>query len=654
MRIGLVIDYVVSEYAERIIRGVSLACQERSAELVVFSIGRLQDLTGAFDYQNVAVSTFISSKNLDGAIFISGAIMHAYSKSEAASYIKSFKPLPIANISMEIPGIPSVIVDNQEAYESILKELVERQKCKKFGVLAVRGTSSEVKNRIKNIKMILSELGIPEDKVTIWKSVLSYGPTLEDLREVYKSIGIFDYDAIICMNDEMAFAAIDFCSEIGLKVPEDVAVLGFDNLFNSDTSIPTLSTIKQNFEGQGYIAAINLIKEIEGKNGDKLSVITAIPVMRESTRRVPYDQTAPHARNFEFEDDETKPYLRTCSGTEWYRKKGEFYQTTSFYTEMQSDMTYDQLCKRINDDVRSFGITACAIVLYEKPIEMAVPFEYFHLPKNAHLFAGFDDTTGFDSNQEKKVIKCNPKEQMLPDGIINFNSDGVMVFSIFHSTLQYGYIIIRPGNYESIIYDLFVKLLSSTIASVYSFSLAHNETSRVRKQIDELDLIASTDELTGVYNRRGFYSYGETTLKFAKAMGQSGIVIYCDMDGLKKINDEYGHEAGDRAILAEAIILKSNFRSNDIIARIGGDEFAIICPGLTKKALKTIREQIDEDCRIWSGGNELGFSLSISIGYVSYPSHKMGYKITPLLSEADSLMYMEKREKRAKKHEPKV
>jgi diguanylate cyclase (GGDEF)-like protein len=134
-------------------------------------------------------------------------------------------------------------------------------------------------------------------------------------------------------------------------------------------------------------------------------------------------------------------------------------------------------------------------------------------------------------------------------------------------------------------------------------------------------------------------------------MGQSGIVIYCDMDGLKKINDEYGHEAGDRAILAESIILKSNFRSNDVIARIGGDEFAIICPGLTKTALKHIRQQIDEDCRIWSGGNEQGFPLTISMGFVSYPSPKMGYKITPLLSEADSLMYMEKRSKKTKKSE---
>lgn len=648
MRIGLIIDYVVSEYAERIIRGVSLACQEKSAELVVFSIGRLQDLSGAFDYQNVSVSSFVTSKNLDGAIFISNTIMHTYNKTEAASYIKSFKPLPIANISMEIPGIPSITVDNQEAYESIIEELVKRQHCKKFGILGVRGNSTEVKNRIKNIKTILAEHKIPDDDITVWKSELSYGPTIEDLRAVYKVTSDFDYDALICMNDEMAFAAMDFCTEIGKKVPEDVCVVGFDNLLNADTCVPTLTTIKQNFEGQGYLAGMNLIKEINGKPADKLSVMTAIPVMRESTRRVPYDKTAPHARNFEFESEENKKYLRTSTGTEWYRKKGEFYQTTTFYTEMQSDMTYDQLCKRINDDVRSFGITACAIVLYEKPIEMATPFDYFHLPKQAHLFAGFDDTTGFDSNNEKKLINCNPKEKMLPDGIIQITSDGVMVFAIYHSTLQYGYIVIRPGNYDCIIYDLFVKLLSSTIASVYSMSLAHNETSRVRKKIDELDLIASTDELTGLYNRRGLYSFGETTLKFAKAMGQSGMVIYCDMDGLKKINDVYGHEAGDRAILAESIILKSNFRSSDIIARIGGDEFVIISPGLTKDSLRKIREQIDSDCQIWSGGNEQGFALSISMGSVPYPSKKMDYNITPLLSEADSLMYIEKREKKKK------
>lgn len=649
MRIGLLIDYVVSEYAERMIKGVSLACKEKSAELIVFSIGRLQDFSGGFDYQNAAVASFASSKNLDGLIFISGTLMHSLTKNEVVSYIKSFRPLPVANISMEIPGVTSVIVDCEEAYKNVVDELVERQHCKKIGILGVRGNSSEVKTRIKCIKSYFEEKGITEDNITVWKSVLSYGPALEDLRGIYKSIGVFDYDALICMNDEMAFAALDFCKEIGLKVPSDLVIIGFDNLYLTDSCTPRLSTIKQNFEGQSYLAGMNLIKEINGKNPDKLSVVKAKPVFRESTRRYPYETKAFANGAVEFDVEDKDSSTVKSTGTEWYRKKGEFYQTTTFYTEMQSDMTYDQLRGRINNDVRSFGITACAIVLYDKPIEMTTPFEFFHMPKSAHLFSGFDDKTGYDSNIEKKIIKCNPKEEMLPEGIISIDSDGVLVFAIYHSTLQYGYIVMRPGHFESLIYDLFVKLLSSTIASVYSFSLAHNETSRVRKKIDELDLIASTDELTGVYNRRGFYSYGETTLKFAKAMSQSGMVIYCDMDGLKKINDVYGHEAGDKAILAESIILRSNFRSNDIIARIGGDEFAIICPGLNKDSLRRIRNQIDEDCRIWSGGNEAGFSLSISMGAVEYPSEKVGYKITPLLSEADSLMYMEKREKKSVK-----
>ena len=276
MRIGLLIDYVISEYAERIIRGVALACQEKSAELVIFSIGRLQDLTGAFDYQNLAVSSFVSSNNLDGAIFISGTIMHSLTKSEVASYIKSFKPLPLANISMEIPGIPSIVVDNQEAYESILEELVTRQRCRKFGILGVRGNSSEVKNRIKNIKEILAQHKITDESVTIWKSVLSYGPALEDLRAAYKEMGTFDYDAVICMNDEMAFATLDFCAEIGLKVPDDVAVVGFDNLYYADNSIPTLTTIKQNFEGQGYLAGMNLIREITGKDVDHVKRVDLV------------------------------------------------------------------------------------------------------------------------------------------------------------------------------------------------------------------------------------------------------------------------------------------------------------------------------------------------------------------------------------------
>lgn len=646
MRIGLVFDFYISEYTERLLKGVKHACHEKSVELIVFSIGKLQDISGVYDYQNAAVASFISSKNLDGVIFISGMLMHALSKSEAASYIKSFKPLPIVNISMEIPGITSIIVDNQVAYDAILAELVKHQKCSNFLILGTKNNSSEMKNRIKNIKVCLTELGIKDDNMTIFKSSLSYGPALEDLRLLYQENNGFNYDSIICMNDEMAFAAIDFCSEIGLNIPRDITVVGFDNLRLSDCCNPTLTTIKQNLEGQGYLAGMNLIKEINGKQPDKLSVVKAMPIMRDSTCRIPYDKKLPHAKNFVFEKENTETMFGKFTGTEWYMKKGEFYQTTKFYTEMQTDMTSEQLRARINDDIRSFGISACAVVIYDKPVETSTPFEYFHLPRKAFLYSAFDDKTGYDSKNEKE-IKFNPKESMLPGNIMEIDAEGVFVYAIYHSSLQYGYLVMRQGDFDCIVYDMFVKLLSTTIASVHSYSIARNESRKVRARIDELDIIARTDELTGLYNRRGLYTYGEATLKFAKTMNQSGMIIYCDMDGLKKINDSYGHEAGDRAILAESIILKSNFRSNDVLARVGGDEFVIICPGLTAEMLKKIRKHIDDDCAMWSDGNKLGFQISISIGSLEYPTKKDGYKITPLLSEADSLMYIEKRAKKA-------
>ena len=82
----------------------------------------------------------------------------------------------------------------------------------------------------KLIKNVIDELVDRQQCKKKWKSVLSYGPALEDLRDIYKTVGLFDYDALICMNDEMAFAALYFCKEVGLNIPSDIVVLGFDNL----------------------------------------------------------------------------------------------------------------------------------------------------------------------------------------------------------------------------------------------------------------------------------------------------------------------------------------------------------------------------------------------------------------------------------------
>ena len=646
LRIGLIFDYVVSEYTELMIKGVQTACKENNIGLYIFSIGELHDIRGAFEYQNIAVTAFVSSNNLDGIIFISGTQMHYLSKAEISSYIKSFQPIPVVNISSPLPGIPSIFTECYNAYKALLDNLIDEQCCRKFGILGVKGNSTEAKYRRNAIKAILEERGIPSKDITFWKANFDYRTTFSELQFAYENQKEFNYDAILCMNDEMGYAALDFCASVGLRVPEDICIAGFDDLQRSRFCMPTLTSINQQIPEQGYKAVEILRDLINGKMVPKETVLDVKIVLRQSTCRHGYSKDILKNSYLTLDMDTDHVELGKYSGTEWYLKKDQFNQITRYYTEMQYDMTSEQLKFRINDDMRSFGITACAVVLYEKPIEMPTPFDYFNLPHKATVYSAFDDLTGFDSSKEKKIHKFNPKEKILPDNILEVNSEGFVVLALFHNTLQYGYMLLRRGYYDVMVYDLLVKMMSSIISSIYSFALVHNETTKFRAKYDKLDVIARTDELTGLSNRRGLYDLGQTTLKFAKAMNQTGMIIYCDMDGLKKINDTFGHEAGDRAILAESVILKGNFRSNDIVARIGGDEFAIICPGLNEEAFKRIREQIEEDCRLWSEGNNSQFKLSISMGCVTYPSERVGYQITPLLSEADSLLYLEKRQKK--------
>lgn len=97
-----------------------------------------------------------------------------------------------------------------------------------------------------------------------------------------------------------------------------------------------------------------------------------------------------------------------------------------------------------------------------------------------------------------------------------------------------------------------------------------------KKTEEELYALSFRDELTGLYNRRGFITLARQQLKIASRMNKGMLLLFADFDELKRINDIFGHKAGDRALLGVSDILKGIFRESDIIARIGGDEFVVL------------------------------------------------------------------------------
>jgi diguanylate cyclase (GGDEF)-like protein/PAS domain S-box-containing protein len=165
-----------------------------------------------------------------------------------------------------------------------------------------------------------------------------------------------------------------------------------------------------------------------------------------------------------------------------------------------------------------------------------------------------------------------------------------------------------------------------------------------RKKMEEhLKTISMTDELTGIFNRRGFFTLTEKEFKLSNRHKRRMSLIYMDLDGLKAINDELGHEAGDQALVDAANILRKSFRESDIIGRIGGDEFAVLITDSSEPDVeKIVTSHIGQNIEAYNKQTERSFKLSLSKGFAHYEPDSP-CTISDLIKQADSSMYEDKK-----------
>ena len=168
------------------------------------------------------------------------------------------------------------------------------------------------------------------------------------------------------------------------------------------------------------------------------------------------------------------------------------------------------------------------------------------------------------------------------------------------------------------------------------------ERQRVQLELSNLSLI---DDLTGLYNRKGFLALGEHQMKLARRTGQPFLVAFVDLDDLKQINDSFGHSEGNHALVDIANVLKDSFRQSDIIARLSGDEFAVFVADADAKSIETVKKRVQQKIDRCNAEPGRQYSLSFSLGIT--PAESAGYAdLKTLLGIADALMYEHKRSKR--------
>jgi diguanylate cyclase (GGDEF)-like protein/PAS domain S-box-containing protein len=170
------------------------------------------------------------------------------------------------------------------------------------------------------------------------------------------------------------------------------------------------------------------------------------------------------------------------------------------------------------------------------------------------------------------------------------------------------------------------------------------ERKRAEAALQSLSLV---DELTGLYNRRGFLAVTEQHLAAIRRNEKVPVILYADLDGLKEINDSLGHHEGDRALVTAAEIFKEAFRSSDILARLGGDEFVVLAAIGPEEEAESLTLRLQEKFTACNLRRNRPYDLSISVGLAHFDD-EASHSIEELMALADRAMYADKRRKRTR------
>jgi len=191
----------------------------------------------------------------------------------------------------------------------------------------------------------------------------------------------------------------------------------------------------------------------------------------------------------------------------------------------------------------------------------------------------------------------------------------------------------QPNDKKRISDKQIVELLEAA-------ALAEQTLSEQHERIRYLETLSITDELTGLLNRRGFQQELDRTLNRATRTGEQGVLVICDMNHFKSVNDTYGHLAGDSVLKAVAKALQNHCRKSDYVARLSGDEFAVLMPNTSPDRASVIVGKLNKVLNLlvvrW-GQHEI--PVSVSVGHETYTASS-----TPnqLLHQADKAMYHSK------------
>ena len=250
---------------------------------------------------------------------------------------------------------------------------------------------------------------------------------------------------------------------------------------------------------------------------------------------------------------------------------------------------------------------------------------------------GFACQTVHDGTEALAIIEKNSFDFILTD-IILPDINGLALTKKVKELHPGTKVVVMTGFSVAFSYDKAIEAgASDFINKPFTLQELLARITILDKQEDILSW-SITDDLTGIYNRKGFYVVASHLLKVAKRNKQGIFLLYADIDGLKEINDNYGHKEGDLILTETANLLSRNYRESDIIARVGDDEFAVFPAGAAGDLSHLISDRLGKNLKLYNEQSGVKHRISLSWG-TAYFEPDSPCSVEDLLAQADKAMH---------------
>lgn len=649
--IAVLVYNVINDYSVYVLEGIiSYFEKSKDVRLIIAPVNTPHSTTFEFDYQYWTSIEILKSKEIDGIISVTNSFLNTSTLEAFSKEMEAFSGKTVVSVStpLAIKGAKYTCTVPDEAIYKIVKHFKEKHNRKHFAFLSASlNGSPEAEERLLAFKKALKDNDLDFDPTLVIPGDFTPGCAKEQLLQRYKSKEDINFDALLCVNDFTAGGCLLAFQELGINVPEDVSLSGFDNSPFSLLTYPTLTSVDQDIPGNGRKVAEIMEKILTGENVEEKSTLQCIPFFRQSCGCV---DCRTHSNSF-YDENEVLHEIDEATRAKEHNIVLQNMETTQSLYNLLNIMDSQAGMKKIAATIKnSMGvakipaITAC---FYKKPVNLNAT-EDFVLPESANVMLHIDIDKNIENYySEADSITVNPLERIIPSECDSNNPGIYFLIPLFIRENNYGYMLCKNEHKNLSMTSIHLKIFMNIIINSYEYTKNESSKHKLLERAQDLSFQSKTDELTKVFNRRGFIDYGQRLVDLSASMGKLGCIFFCDLDGLKTINDTYGHKIGDLAIQTEAKVLKKAFRDSDLVGRLSGDEFGVIAPGFPIHKVDFLRERLTQLNKELSAEAGLPFTLSISIGPIEYSEEETN--LLKLLTQADKNLYEEKKIKHGKK-----